>query len=144
MSNLSRKTFGPIENAPTGFFDLFDDFFTYTPHTAGKNVFKTDISEDDASYLLEADLPGIKKESINVEMKDEMLTISVDYTEEKDESDKEKNYIHRERRHTSMSRSAYLKNSDASGIEAKFDNGVLSVRVPKRTQGATGQKIEIS
>jgi len=76
-------------------------------------------------------------------MNEEKLTIAVKYSEDVDDSDASKNYIHRERRRTSMTRGAVLRDADAEAITAKLEDGVLTVNVPKKTPVSTSRKISL-
>ena len=129
--------------------NLFDDFFGDFPfyyddramkdaekklygHKAN-HVMKTDIKEMSNGYELIVDLPGFKKDEVQVQLKDGYLTISAAKGLDKDEEDKKGNYIRRERYAGSTSRSFYVgngvKNED---VHAKFENGVLRLSVPKK------------
>jgi len=128
--------------ANTGFEDfyyLLDDFFT--PRSFERATFKMDVQEEDKQYVIEAELPGVKKEEVSLALEDGRLTISVnrDQTVE----NKQKNFLHRERRSSSMSRAVYLADADAEGIKAKLDNGVLTVSVQKQDKQITSRKIDI-
>ena len=98
-----------------------------------KNIMKTDVRETDKGYELDVDLPGFKKDEVQVQLKDGYLTISAAKGLDKDEQDKKGNYIRRERYAGSSSRSFYvgngLKNED---VHAKFENGVLRLSLPKK------------
>ena len=94
--------------------------------------FKTDVMEKDGNYVLEAELPGFKKEDINVDLKDNILTISASHNEEKNEEDKNTKYIRKERHTTSYSRSFRVANVTHEDIKAAYNNGVLEVTFPKR------------
>ena len=94
--------------------------------------FKTDVMEKDGNYVLEAELPGFNKEDINVDLKDDILTISASHNEEKNEEDKETRYIRKERHSSSYSRSFRVANVTHEDIKASYNNGVLEVTFPKR------------
>ena len=98
-----------------------------------KNIMKTDVRETDKGYELDVDLPGFKKDEVQVQLKDGYLTISAAKGLDKDEQDKKGNYIRRERYAGSSSRSFYVgngvKNED---VHAKFENGVLRLSLPKK------------
>ena len=126
---------------------LFDDFFTdYTPDAKKRNmaavqgVMKTDIKENDKEYELTIELPGYKKENVNAELKDGYLIINA--TNEKNEEEKdEKGYIRKERYFGSCSRSFFVgKNLKEEDIKAKFDNGVLTLNVPKEVEKLPEEK----
>ncbi|MBT9140979.1 MAG: 18 kDa heat shock protein [Dehalococcoidia bacterium] len=96
---------------------------------ASPETFKIDVQENEKEYIVEAELPGIKKKDIDVSLNDGRLNIMVTKKEETDKKDK--NYIHRERRLISMSRNVFLRDSDAKGIQAKLEEGLLIITVPK-------------
>ena len=117
-------------------FPFNDEFWGKKNPLYGKhaqNMMKTDIRETDGSYELDVDLPGFKKDEIQVQLKDGYLTLSASKGLDKDEQDKKGNYIRRERYSGSCSRSFYVgngvKNED---VHAKFENGVLRLSVPKK------------
>ncbi|MEA3423849.1 MAG: Hsp20/alpha crystallin family protein [Bacillota bacterium] len=125
-------------------YDMLDDFFSDTllPRKSLINgTFKLDVKESDDNYQIEAELPGIKKEEINVKMNNERLTINIDKEEEIDES--EKNYIHKERHVCSMNRTIYLADAMDDEIKAKLDDGVLTIIVPKHKKSKNAYTIEI-
>ena len=123
---------------------LFDDFMDsvedeffgrknplYGKHA--KNMMKTDVRETDASYEVDIDLPGFKKDEINVQLKDGYLTINAAKGLDKDKKDKEGNYIRRERYAGSMSRSFYIgEHVKESDVHAKFEDGILKLSIPKK------------
>lgn len=108
------------------------------------DAFRTDVIDQDDNYLLQAELPGFKKEDINIDLKNDLLTISASHKEEKDEEEKNK-YIRKERYYTSYSRSFRVNNIEAEDIDASYNNGILEVRLPKKDAEAkeTTQRIEI-
>ncbi|HCJ58054.1 MAG TPA: Hsp20/alpha crystallin family protein [Clostridiaceae bacterium] len=108
----------------------------------GDTQMRVDVKENEKEYIVEADLPGIKKEEINVELNNDRLTISVERNEEINEE--KENYIRRERRSGSFCRSFYVENVLEGQISAKFENGVLSMVLPKKEPGVNKKnKIEI-
>ena len=92
-------------------------------------------------YAVEAEMPGVDKRDVTIRMDDKRLTIAVKKSDEVEE--KKKNYIHKERRYCSMSRSIYLTDASAEGIKAKLNDGVLHVTVPKKEAETSGQSIDI-
>lgn len=133
---------------PSGFkdfYDMLDDFFTDTntsfPRSLAKDTFKVDIQEKGNEYCIEAEIPGAKKEEINLELNDGKLTITVE--REKTSEDEQKNYIHRERRYSSMQRSIYLADAETDGIKAKLEDGVLNITIPKEKKKENLKKIDI-
>lgn len=126
------------------FYDMIDSFFNddYSKDRALRSAsFKVDISEDDKAYKVEAELPGFSKDEIDVNMKEGRLIISAKKSEENNKE--EKNYIHRERKFSEMSRTMYFKDIDENGMKAKLDGGVLEISIPKKEKVDTSKKIEI-
>lgn len=94
--------------------------------------FKTDIQEDGDNFVLEADLPGFKKEDIKLDLENGYLTISAQRSEELDQKNEESRYIRQERAVGSCARSFYVgKELEPTDIAAKFENGILSLHLPK-------------
>ena len=127
--------------------NLFDDFYCdhfgmmnthghdplYGKHA--KNLMKTDVRETENSYELDVDLPGFKKDEVNVDLKDGYLTISAAKGVDKDEQDKAGKYIRQERYAGACSRSFYVGwDVEPDEISAKFESGILQISVPKETR----------
>lgn len=93
--------------------------------------FRTDIQEQDNSYLLEADLPGFNKEDIQLDVTDNVLTISAEHKTENDEKDENGRYVKRERSYGAYRRSFDLSGIDEENIRAAYENGVLKLTLPK-------------
>ena len=120
--------------------NLLDDFFDFdyprravrTPSSSAIGLMKTDIKEKDGSFELAVNLPGVKKEDIQAELKDGYLTISATHGSSNDEKDEEGHYIRRERYFGSASRSFYVgEDVTQDDIKARYEDGVLSVEIPK-------------
>lgn len=126
------------------FYNMLDDFFS-EPLSAGRSLkndtFKLDIEDKENQYVIEAELPGVKKDEVNLELNDGRLTISIEREEEEEKEDK--NYIHRERRYSSMSRSVYLGDVKEEEISAKLEEGVLCINIPKAENKDKTKKIPI-
>jgi len=116
-------------------FPFDEKFFTEKKDPLyGKNVsrlMKTDVRETDTTYEVDVDLPGFKKEDINVNYENGYLTISTSKGLDKDEKDKEGHYIRQERYVGNMTRSFYLGDIPKEDIKAKYEGGVLRLSVPK-------------
>ena len=140
-TNLARAGTG-FEDFYNMLDDFFNDSFLSSPNrNLMRDSFKLDIQEKENEYLIEAEVPGIKKEEIDLNIDDDNLCISVNRVEE---SNKEsKNYIHRERRASSMSRRVRLAGAKLDEIKAKLDDGVLTVTIPKDVKSSTSRKIDI-
>ena len=97
-----------------------------------KNMMKTDIREHDDGYEIDIDLPGFKKDEINVELDDGYLTISAEKSLDKDEEKKHGRYIRRERYAGAMQRSFYVGDAlTQEDIKATYEHGILKLSVPK-------------
>ena len=94
---------------------------------------KTDVRETDSGYEVDIDLPGFKKDEINIQLDNGYLSISAAKGLDKDEQDKEGKYIRKERYAGSMSRSFYVGNAiTQDDIKAKYESGILRISVPKK------------
>lgn len=96
--------------------------------------FQTDIKDTGASYELEADLPGFKKDNIQVNVEDGYLTIRAERHSEAEEKDKKGNYLRCERSYGSFTRRFDLTGINADGITAAYANGVLKLNLPKQEE----------
>lgn len=98
-----------------------------------KNMMKTDVRETENSYELDIDLPGFKKDEISVQLDNGYLNIQAAKGLDKDEEKKDGQYIRRERYAGSMSRTFYVGDQlTEQDIQAKFENGILQLTVPKK------------
>lgn len=147
MTNLTpfnKKNYLRSVNGFEDFYNMLDDFFT-GPLSTGRSLmgssFKLDIKDKEDKYVVEADLPGIDKGEIDLSLNEGRLTISIE--REKKEEKEEKNYLHRERRYSSMSRSVYLGDVKEEGIDAKLKNGVLCIEIPKGKEKEKTKRIPI-
>ena len=119
---------------------LFDDGWMDFPFERdfwggknAKNMMKTDIREHDAGYEIDIDLPGFKKDEINVELDNGYLTISAAKNVNKDEEKKHGRYIRRERYSGAVQRSFYVGDAiTEEDIKAKYEHGILKLSVPKK------------
>ena len=123
----------PFERGNDNFFDLFDSFERkfFGNSSAALPDFRTDIRDAGDRFVLEAELPGFSKEDIKLDVKDGILTISAQHTENKDEKDNKGSYIRRERRFGSFTRSFDVTGVDEEHITASYNNGVLELSLPK-------------
>ena len=133
--------------ADTGFEDFYnmlDSFFSdssLSDRNLLRDTFKIDIQETESEYRIEAELPGIKKEEINLDAEGDSLLIAVNREEEVNKDNE--NYIHRERRSSSMSRRIRLANAKLAETKAKLEEGILTVTVPKVEKENSSLKIDI-
>ncbi len=107
----------------------------------GVRGFQVDIQDKGDHFLLEADLPGAKKEDIKINLDGKFLTISAEQNVEKTEE--RKNYVYKERSYGSCSRSFDITGIDTEGIKGKFKDGVLSLTLPKQEKKPEPEPVEI-
>ena len=141
---FNRRRADVLSTGLDSFQNMLDDFFAEGwpfGRSLMADTFKIDVRDNNTEYLIEAELPGAKKEDIGISLNEGRLNISVNMDETIEEKDK--NYIHRERRTSSMNRSIMLGDADSAGVKAKLDNGVLSVSVPKKKQPDNSVIIDI-
>ena len=127
------------------FDDLFRDDFSMFPAWSGrdplygkhaKHMMKTDVRETEDTYEVDMDLPGFKKDEINVDLKNGYLTVSASKGLDKDEQDKNGKYIRQERYAGAMSRSFYVGDVAPEDVKAKFEDGILQISLPKAEKKA--------
>lgn len=116
MKLIPRNDF--FDNA----LDLIDSSFF------NNNIMRTDIYENDEDYIIEMDLPGFKKEEINIDLEDKYLIISVSKKEEKEDTTK---YIRKERYYGEYKRSFYVGAVKEDSIKANYVDGILRLSYPK-------------
>ena len=125
----------------TMFSDLFDDPFfegwrnmdraaACDPNMSA-GMMSTDVRETDKGYMVDIDMPGFKKDEISLDIKDGYLTIAAQKGVDKDEQDKKGRVLRQERYAGACSRSFYVGNVKPEDVKAKYEDGVLSVIVPK-------------
>ncbi|WP_136416478.1 Hsp20/alpha crystallin family protein [Herbaspirillum sp. ST 5-3] len=144
MANLTR--FDPFSDMMR--FDPFrnmDDFFkefSMMPSLRGMEAeprIRMDVSETEQAYQIKADIPGVKKEDIKVAIDGNVVSIRAETKEEKEEK-MEGNMVRKERHYGEQYRSFTLpQDVDESKVEAKYQDGVLSLMLPKKAGGTTKQ-----
>jgi HSP20 family protein len=141
-----RPTYAPwtdFEDVSNRLARFFDDSM-FSPARSGAWMPPVSVAETADELVLTAELPGMKDEHISIDLENNVLTISGEKTETVSEGDEERRYHVYERRFGTFTRSFTLPRTvDGNNITATFDNGVLSVRLPKMAE-AKGRKIEIS
>ena len=124
---------GTIQNEMNRLFNTFFD----QPHPTGRNggagrrwIPAMDLIESGAHYVLRADLPGLSDEDVNVQLEDNVLTISGERKAEHETQ--QEGYYRLERAFGGFARSLTLPEGvDPAGVQAHFDRGVLEIRIPK-------------
>ena len=121
--------------------DFMDDLFDmpqrpYAKSYSANGLMKTDIKESEEGFTVEMDLPGFCREDISAELKDGYLTVTATAKKaEENTSDKKEKYVQKERFHATCNRSFYVgDNMKQEDIKAKFENGVLTLQVPKKEE----------
>ncbi len=122
----------PFDRRGNSLFKYLDNFeknFLGDSDFGGFSHLRTDIIDKGDKYLLQAELPGFKKEEIQIDIHDNTLNIHAEHKEEKEE--KKDNYVRRERRYGSFSRSFDISNIDVDKIMACYNEGILELEMPK-------------
>ncbi|MCL2114057.1 MAG: Hsp20/alpha crystallin family protein [Streptococcaceae bacterium] len=143
-----------LMNSQNNWMDFGDDFFNHFGRNFFKNglgfqnsnrqmAMKTDISESDAAYSVKIDLPGLKKDNINIDYVNGILTVSGKQEHTNEAKNEDGEVIHSERYSGSYSRSYSLPNVEREAITAKYDGGVLTLNLPKTKVDANSHRIEI-
>lgn len=130
---------------PRSFYldDIFDDM-PRMPKVHELHTMKCDVYEKDGNYNIEMDIPGYEKKDISIECDDGMLTIVAERNNEINEEDSNKKYIRRERVYGKITRSFSFADIDEDNIKAEFNNGVLTVIIPKSQKRESKRTIEIN
>lgn len=118
-----------------------DDLMNFANTGFRQNSFRVDVKENDSAVVIEADLPGVKKESIDLTYDNNYLTITAHREDSKET--KEEDFMRRERVYGEFRRSFYLDNVDHEKIKASFDNGVLTINIPKDSPQSVNKRISI-
>ncbi|WP_028043231.1 Hsp20/alpha crystallin family protein [Candidatus Stoquefichus massiliensis] len=127
------------------FSDMFDDLFHDPFNYSSVDAMRTDIVEKDGQYCMNMELPGYKKEDIQMELKDGYLIINATKNIDNEEKDDEGHVIRRERYSGSCSRNFYVGDGiKQEDIKASFDNGELKITIPKDTVKQVEEKKYIS
>ena len=130
-----RKRFGIGDDM----FDVFGDFFNLPDRG-----FKMDIWEDESFVNIKAELPGVNKDDITIELNNEILTISVCQKEEKTSEDPTRKYHRKEISSKSYTRQIQVLNVEEDKIDASHKDGFLNITIPKKaTASVPVKKIDI-
>ena len=143
MPNLMPYRFRNLSPRPSAFFsdDFFRPFFSNEEKQEGS--FRIDVSDKGDHFLLEADLPGVDKDQLKIEVDDNVLTIAAEVNETK--SEEKDSYIYNERRVGRFQRSFTLRDVKEDGIAADYKDGVLKLTLPKMAEEAkSARRIELN
>ena len=133
------------EFIPTSFTDIIDDFFkdTVSDKHVMKFLPKVDIAEDERKYEIQLAIPGIPKENIKIDLQDGRLTISGERKLEKTEDGKKYHTI--ETQYGTFQRSFFLPDKvKTEEISAEFNNGILTISIPKDEKKLAKTSIQIN
>ena len=140
MANIAR--YNPIDEL----FNEFSKGFFVRPFAMPEGAepkMKLDVKEDEKAYTVRADIPGVKKEDIQVDIDANAITVRAEMKQEKEEKKDEK-VIYSERSYGMVSRSFSLPAEvDPSGAKAEYKDGVLNLVLPKKSNGAA-KRIAVS
>lgn len=142
LPTLLSDFFSPATVLGRDFFDMDPDLF---PSRLGINLPSANITETPKEFKLELAAPGLERKDFDIEVNNNVLTVSAEKEEEKKEEKKE--YSRKEYSFNSFSRSFTLpENIKEGNIDAKYENGVLKIILPKmkETPAKTGHKIAVS
>ena len=141
MANLIPYRYRTLANRPLSIFN--DEFFRpFLQEMDRAPSFRVDVRDMGDHYLLEADMPGISKEQLQIEVDNGVLTISAQVNDSKREE--KADYIFNERRAGSFQRSFTLHEIQEDAISAEYKDGVLTLTIPKQVEKAsTARRIEL-
>lgn len=139
MNDLIR--FDPFTETFSAFPDMFRGF-ARPLRTLDQNLdIKIDVSETNDEYKVKADIPGVKKEDINVAVDGNVVSISAETKRETEVKDEK--WLRTERQYGRVQRSFSLgQDVDATAVKAKYDQGVLNLVLPKKA-GAVSRQITV-
>lgn len=136
MFELSRRNNGYLDNRYDPFREMekLERSFFGDPFFGSRDLaqFQTDITDEGDHYLLEADLPGFDKQDIHLDVTGDTLTIQAERHSKAEEKDNKDRIVRVERSYGAYSRRFDLSQVDAQNIRAKYENGVLSLTLPKK------------
>lgn len=121
---------------------FFDNFLDDFEDNKFKKMMRCDIYEKDGNYNIVMDIPGFSKEDINIECDNGVINISCEKNEESNEED-DKKYIRRERRFEKCERSFNFGDIKEDEISAEYNDGTLTLVIPKAEKVETKKNIEI-
>ncbi|MCF6161703.1 MAG: Hsp20/alpha crystallin family protein [Furfurilactobacillus sp.] len=118
------------------FNDPQDDFFFGFPRnmfdmTRHGGSMRADVVEHDKDFEVSAELPGFKKDGIKLQYNNDTLTIQAEHENDREDKDDDGRVLRHERSYSNVNRSFYLPNVDRDNIEAHYDGGVLTIKLPK-------------
>lgn len=148
-NKLSKRSVSPLRRLNhfgmfPSVFDIFDEMMSDFPGiTDNLSDVSVNLKESDSSHQIQLSAPGYKKDNFKIDIDDNRITISNQFSDEK--SDESERYSYKEFRQSSFSRSFYLpENSNVDDIKAKYEDGILYIDIPKKEIVKKTKQIEIS
>ena len=143
MRNPTLSPWRELEEVSSRLARMFDESPVSTGSNGGTWVPRVNVEETKDELLLSAELPGMTHDDITIELENNLLTISGEKNEQRTEGDEERRYHLWERRYGAFQRSFTLPRTvSADDIQAGFENGILTIRMPKAAEAKT-RKIEV-
>jgi HSP20 family protein len=147
LPTIVRRGIDPFELTQREFDGMLGRLFggRVSDGSAGLAPFAVDVREDADHVIVEAELPGFKKDEVNVNLENQMLTISAEHkTENEQKSEKQGEWLLQERRYNRFQRTFTLPPTvDAQSVQAKLNEGVLTITLSKREE-TKPRKITVS
>ncbi|MBO4501634.1 MAG: Hsp20/alpha crystallin family protein [Clostridia bacterium] len=142
------------KNHELAYWDPFRDMDEFEKHFFGSparpfapngfGAFKTDIKDEGDKYVIEADMPGFNKDDIKVDLNGDVMTISAERHSEHEDKEKKGKYIRCERSYGAYRRQFDVSEINVESIEGKYENGVLTLELPKKAPAApVSRRLEI-
>lgn len=135
MSNLTRwDPFGDMLTLRDAMNQLFEDSFVNPARMTSGNALSMplDVSETEDAFIVEAVIPGVKPNDLDITLQDNVLSITAETRQEQQEGEKRANYHRLERRYGRVSRAISLPTMvKADAVQARLENGILRLEVPK-------------
>ncbi|MFC6206481.1 Hsp20/alpha crystallin family protein [Levilactobacillus tongjiangensis] len=131
-------------------YDFFDpmNFFNEVGNLGrdmfnGEDTMKTDVVEHAKNYVVTAEMPGFKKDDIHVDYRDETLRIAGKSEVKQATKDDDGRVLRQERHSQNVARSFYLPDIDLENVQANYNEGILTLTLPKQTKVEDNHKISI-
>lgn len=131
---MSRRIFLPALHS------MLDDFRVFDNSIFCNRISDYKIDEDDKNYIIEMDIPGVKKEDLEIGVKENILSIYAERKKEDKTENKESVVVSKYEQSFNIS----AKSVDVDNIQANLDNGVLKITIPKKEEVKYEKKIEIA
>ena len=131
-NNRHLSNYNPFREMEEFEKNFFENPFGAFLNNGDLAEFKTDVTDEGDHYLLEADLPGFDKKDIQLNVSGDILTVKAERHSKFEEKDKKDRIVRVERSYGSYSRQFDISGVKADDIKAKYENGVLQLKLPKK------------